>query len=114
MRKSLSVVVAVAFVVMLALPALAGDHGKDVELAGWITDEWCGAKNANEEGAGCAKACAKKGAQLVLFSEGEIYHLSDQKTALEHVGHKVVVKGTLSEDKIEVVSIESAAAADEA
>ena len=32
----------------LALPALAGDSGKEVKLAGWITDEWCGKKGALE------------------------------------------------------------------
>ena len=89
--------------------AMAGDSGKEVKLAGWITDEWCGKNNANKDGADCAKACAKKGAQLVLFSDGNIYKLSDQKSALEHVGHKVVVQGVMKdEETVEVRSIEQA------
>ena len=108
MKKALSIAVALAFVAALALPALAGDSGQKVELAGWITDEWCGEKNANADGAGCAKACAKKGAELVLFSEGTVYKLSDQKNALEHVGHKVIVKGVLKgENTVEVNSIQA-------
>ena len=109
MKRTLSIVAALAFVLALALPALAGDSEKEVKLAGWITDEWCGAKNANKEGAGCAKACAKKGSELVLFSDGTIYKLSDQKTALEHVGHKVIVKGVMTdEETVEVSSIQQA------
>ena len=81
---------ALAFIVALALPALAGDSGKEVKLAGWITDEWCGKNNANKDGADCARSCAKKG-------------------ALEHVGHKVVVVGVTKDDEtVEVSSIEQA------
>ena len=109
MKKTLSIAVALAFVVAMALPVLAGNSGKEVKLAGWITDEWCGKNNANKDGADCAKACAKKGAELVLFSDGNIYKLSDQKSALEHVGHKVVVQGVMKdEETVEVRSIEQA------
>ena len=109
MKKALLIAVALAFVAALALPALAGDSEQEVKLAGWITDEWCGEKNANADGAGCAKACAKKGAELVLFSEGTVYKLSDQKIALEHVGHEVIVKGLLKdENTVEVNSIQAA------
>ena len=64
-------------------------------------------KNANADGASCARHCAKGGAQLVLFSEGKLYKLSDQATALAHVGHKVMVTGTLTEEgQVTVVKIE--------
>ena len=107
MKRTISIAVALAFVLALALPALAGDSGKEVKLAGWITDEWCGKNNANKDGAACAKACAKKGAELVLFSEGNIYKLTDQENALEHVGHKVIVKGVMKdENTVEVSSIQ--------
>lgn len=106
MKKLVSMVFVLALVSAVALPMLAGDEGKEVKLTGWITDEWCGAKNANADGASCARHCAKGGAQLVLFSDGKLYKLSDQKTALEHVGHKVEVSGKLQgEDTIEVQKI---------
>ena len=109
MKKAMSVTLALLFVLAAALPVLAAESEKEVRLSGWITDEWCGAKNANEDGAGCAKACAKKGAELVLFSDGKTYRLSDQRSALEHVGHKVVVTGVIKdENTIEVGSIEKA------
>ena len=111
MKKLGSIAIVLALVSALVLPAIAGDEGKEVKLTGWITDEWCGAKNANANGASCARHCAKSGAQLVLFSEGKLYKLSDQKGALEHVGHKVDVSGKLQgEDKVEVQKIEESKA----
>lgn len=101
MKKALAAVLGLALAV--ALPVAAGD-AETVELTGWITDEWCGVKNANAEGAGCAK----KGAALVLATAGKLYKLSDKELALEHVGHKVTVKGTLTEDTLNVSSIEKA------
>lgn len=106
MRKLVSIAAMLAFLAAPSLPA-SGDAARKVKLAGWITDEWCGAKNANADGAGCVKACAKQGAQLVLISEGKIYKLSDQKGALEHVGHKVLVTGTIEgKDRITIIAIE--------
>lgn len=111
MKKFLSLTVAAVFVLALAAPAFAGDESKEVKLSGWITDEWCGAKNANAsaESADCAKGCAKKGAALVLFSEGKIYKLSDQDAALKNVGHPVIVMGTMDgDDAVTVTKIEKA------
>jgi hypothetical protein len=77
-------------------------------MTGWITDSFCGAKNANEEGATCARDCYKKGAKLELVADGKIYQISDQKAAFEHIGHEVVVTGTLDKDTIKVEKIQPA------
>ena len=82
----------------LAPGAFAGDDTKTVELTGYITDMWCGKANANAQGVGCIKACAKKGSDVAIFAEGKLYKLTDKDAALEHVGHEVVVKGTLNKD----------------
>jgi hypothetical protein len=96
----------------VAGPALAHegqDHGKEVALTGWIVDKDCGAKNAGAEHKDCILACNKKGAPLVLASGEKIYSLSDQKNAKEHVGHEVVVKGTVDDaGNVTVASIEKA------
>jgi hypothetical protein len=98
-----------ALVLALALPAVAGEAGKTVKLTGYITDEWCGAANASAEGKGCAEACAKKGATLVLHSDGKLYKLSDQEAAMKNLGVEVVVTGTLEgDDTVKVTSIEEA------
>ena len=99
-------------VVVLALggvsPLPAADAAQPTMLRGWITDSYCGAKNANAEGAACARECHKGGAKLELIADGKAYQLSDQKAALDHLGHEVVVTGTLEKDAIRVVKIEAA------
>ena len=110
-RKMMRVLTAFALLCVLAMPVLGGDDPKEVTLTGWIADKWCGAKNANDdpESVACAKSCAEKGSPMVLVAGGKTYELSDKKLAVEHIGHEVVVKGTLvSDDKIEVKSIEKA------
>ena len=108
MKKSVSLALAV-LLVGGTLAAFAGGAGEKVELTGYITDEWCGAKNANPDGAACAKSCAEKGSKMAIVSDGKLYVLSDKKQALEHLGHKVVIAGTLGEDGVvQVASIKKA------
>lgn len=44
----------------------------------------------------------------MLAAESNLYRLPDKELALEHVGHKVTVTGTLSEDTLKPTSIEKA------
>jgi hypothetical protein len=89
----------------LAAPALMAD-----EWVGWITDEHCGAKGANEGHKSCALSCAGRGAAFVLYNTADekIYKLSDQAAAKENLGKKVKVTGTVAEDTITVESIADA------
>jgi hypothetical protein len=103
-------VLALAFV--LAAPALAGpghDHGKEATMTGWISDANCGAKNANAEGAGCAKACIKGGAAAVLVVDGKVYTIKgDGKKYADHAGKEVKVTGMVEGDTIEITKVEPA------
>ncbi len=100
MKKALSLTMVLALA-LVALPALAGEQeAKEVELTGWITDQYCGAKNANAENVDCIKACAEKGSALMVYADGELYKISNKEMALQHVGYKVVVKGTIDEDNV--------------
>ena len=72
MKKNSALALALSCALFLSLPALAGEAGKDVKLTGYITDQWCGARNANPEGKDCALECAKKGAALMLYSDGKL------------------------------------------
>ena len=100
------------FVLTLALgitaAAFAGEAAAPSTVKGWITDSFCGAKNANAAGAGCVRDCFGKGAKLELVADGKTYQISDQKAASEHIGHEVVVTGTLDKDTIQVQKIEAA------
>lgn len=105
-KKILALTLA-ALVAALALgAALAADPGGSVALTGWIVDKSCGKANANASGKDCVLSCNRSGSPLVLASGEKLYPLSDQKTALEHVGHEVVVTGTVdAKGSIRVASI---------
>ena len=110
MRKVVSRIVLVAFVVGLASFALAADPG---QWTGWVTDTGCGAKGANAEHASCAAKCVKEhGAKYALYTpdDKQVWVLSDQDAAAKMAGHEVVVKGTADKEKktIEVASMEAA------
>lgn len=105
MKNRVIVIAILALLAAAVSPALAGET---VSKTGWIVDEWCGEKNANADGAGCVKSCAGKGASLALFSDGELIMLDDKERALEHVGHKVVVTGVMTDEGMRVESISKA------
>ena len=106
MKRNALALIALAVVVGLALPALAG-AAKDVKLVGRVPDSCCPEKNANAEGKSCIMECHKNGSALVFFSDGKTYKLADEKAALGHIGYEVVVTGTVSEDgTLKIASIE--------
>lgn len=108
---------AAAILALLAIPAAAapgqgsGPSGEQ-SWTGWITDERCGAANANADGKSCALSCYKGGARLVLYVEGDdrLYHLDRQEEASRHVGHQVRVTGREKDGRIKVIRIEKSAA----
>ncbi len=97
-------------IVALALAgSMAVAEDKKVETwSGWITDEQCGAKNANADGAACALKCHKAGSKLVLYTmhEKELIQLDNQEEAVKHVGHPVTITGTYENGTIKVTKIE--------
>ncbi|MGH9362244.1 MAG: hypothetical protein ACRD2T_10025 [Thermoanaerobaculia bacterium] len=99
----------VLFVLMLALAAglpLAAQP-RPGEWTGWITDDHCGAKGAKAEHKACAEKCLGDGGTLVFYNPADekLYKLDNQELAKEHLGHEVMVKGTVEGDTIKVTSI---------
>jgi hypothetical protein len=107
MRKTLAVMT-VLLLTLVALPALAGEM-KAESWTGWITDSHCGAKGANaEHGKDCVESCTKGGAGKVVFynnADQKLYEIDKTADALEHIGHEVVVTGSLADGKIQVEKI---------
>jgi len=105
MKKLITIAGLAAFVLAGSL-SFAGDTA--TTWNGWITDETCGAKNANADGKACALKCAKNGAKLVLYVEGDkkLVGLDNQDEAMKHVGVPVTVTGTLDGNTIKVQKIE--------
>ena len=106
--KKLSALMGIAALVLAGTLSYGGDKGKSESWSGWITDETCGAKNANAEGKGCALKCHEAGAKLVLYVDGQkkLVGLDNQDEAARHVGHPVIVTGTIEDGTIKVMSIE--------
>ena len=106
--KKFAAIAGVLAVVLIGALAHAGDSGKASSWSGWITDETCGAKNANADGKACALKCAKNGAKLVLYVEADkkLVGLDNQEEALKHVGVPVTVTGSLEGATIKVRKIE--------
>ena len=106
MRKALSLCLAVCF--MFALSAMAfDDMGKSATVKGWISDDKCGAKGANEKAEACTKKCLAAGAKMVVVTDADQKVLTvDNPDKLKgHEGHHVAVTGDVSGDSIHVNSV---------
>ena len=83
----------------------------DSSWTGWISDDMCGAKNAEAAGAECASRCVKEhGAKYVFVNDSDkkVYTVDAQDKAAPHAGHHVVVKGTVDGGALKLTSIEMA------
>ncbi len=84
---------------------LASDKGT---WTGFITDDHCGVKSANESHAECAKKCVAGGKQAVLVVGDKMYKISDPQKVADFVGKKVIIKGELNGDAIDVQKVKKA------
>lgn len=105
MRKVLVLCLAICFV--FALTAMAFDNmGKSATINGWVSDDKCGAKGANDKAEACTKKCLDKGAKMVIVTDKDQKVLMvDNPDALQaHIGHHVAVTGEVKGDNIHVDS----------
>jgi hypothetical protein len=75
---------------------------------GFISDDHCGVKSANEGHAECAKKCIKDGKATVIVVGEKMYKISDPKKVEEFIGQKVTIEGDLKGDVIEVKKVAKA------
>lgn len=96
--------------VMFALGSAA--FAGTASWTGWISDESCGAGNANatKESRECAERCIKNGAPpvFVVDKDQKVLKLSGKVDATKHLAYKVKVTGELKGDTIAVTKIEKA------
>ena len=103
MRKVLALCLAICFV--FALTALAfDDMGKSTTVNGWVSDDKCGAKGANDKAEACTKKCLAGGAKMVIVTDKDQKILMvDNPDALKgHEGHHIAVTGKVMGDSIHV------------
>ena len=94
-----------AVLVVLSLLAFSAAAA---EMTGYISDVKCAkdvAKVESDAHAGCAAACAKKGAALVFVSDGKVYKVDDQAKVQDHAGHKVTITGKVEGDTLKIDSV---------
>ena len=94
----------------LALFAASIASPADGSWTGWISDDMCGAKNA-EGSAECVSKCVKEhGAKYVFVNDGDkkVYTIDAQDKVAPHAGHHVVVKGTVDGSALKLTGIEMA------
>jgi hypothetical protein len=102
MRKIFALMASAALVAALAAPLVA-----QTTVKGEVVDVACAVKKApggkGADHAGCAMACAKKGAPIGVMTEDAIYTITGDYTAnnnaklLEFVAKQVEVTGTVTE-----------------
>src|ERR1700731_2541510 len=103
MRKVFVLCLAICFV--FALTALAfDDMGKSTTVNGWVSDDKCGAKGANEKAEACTKRGPAAGAKMaIVTAKGQKVLMGDNAGGLQgHVRRHVAVTGHVSEDMIHV------------
>lgn len=105
MKKVFMLLVAMCFV--FALTAMAfDDMGKAMTLKGWVSEDKCGAKNANAAGEACTKKCLKEGAKMVIVTDKDqkILMVDNPGALAGHEGHHIAVTGHVMGDSIHVDS----------
>src|SRR5215813_6419849 len=105
MKKVLLICLAFCFV--LAVSALAfDDMAKATTVNGWVSDDKCGAKGANDKAADCTKKCLAGGAKMVVVTDGDqkVLMVKNPDALKGHEGHHIAVTGTVKGDSIHVDS----------
>ena len=106
MRKVLVLCLAMCFV--FALTAMAfDDMGKSATVKGWVSDDKCGAKGANDKAEACTKKCLAAGAKMVIVTDADqkILMVDNPEALKGHEGHHISASGTVKGDSIHVDSM---------
>jgi hypothetical protein len=91
-----------------ALLALFAISAFGADIKGTISDSKCGKAHvdASEKSQKCVAGCVKGGSAPVLVTEdGKILKIDDASKVADHLGHKVIVDGTVEGDTVTVASV---------
>jgi hypothetical protein len=103
MRKVLVLCLAMSFA--FALTAMAfDDMGKSSTVNGWVSDDKCGAKGANDKAEACTKKCLAAGAKMVIVTDKDqkVLMVENPDALKGHEGHHIAVTGHVMGDSIHV------------
>lgn len=77
-------------------------------INGFISEDQCGASHSAPTASAtkCVKGCIARGAAPVLVSDGKVYKLKGEDSAVKNLaGQNVTIKGTVDGDTITVSSV---------
>ncbi|MGC2697507.1 MAG: hypothetical protein WA738_17100 [Candidatus Angelobacter sp.] len=105
MRKIALTLLAVAFLVSVSV-AKDPKAPKASKMAGWVSNEKCGAKDIDN--ADCTKKCADGGSKLVFVSEKDksVVNVDNPDALKGHEGHHVSVTGSLNNGTLHVDKVD--------
>jgi hypothetical protein len=97
---------AAASLLAISASLLSGQSAQTIN--GFISENQCGASHASPTASAtkCVKGCVARGAVPVLVSDGKVYKLKGEDSAVKDLaGQNVTVKGTIDGDTITVSSV---------
>lgn len=92
----------------LALGVMGLSAQSSTTMSGFVSDAHCGAAHSSPsaDATKCIKKCMKGGSDAVLVSDGKVYKLKGDETAVKgYAGKNVTVTGTVEGDTITVASV---------
>jgi hypothetical protein len=108
------------FIIVLVMSALASLNALAGQMTGYISDEKCAVSGSKAKTAaewidpakfeGCAKKCVKAGSPAVFVTEdNKILKIdaASMEKVTAHIGHKVMVTGTVEDGALKIDSISS-------
>ena len=110
MKKFAAILTASCLVMVYAAMATSRQDSSKETRTGWVMDEKCGAKMANEKGAACAKRCVQNGQPVVFVDDKDqsVLKVSNQDALKSHAGEHVSVSGSVENGALHVDNVSAA------
>lgn len=99
-----------SFLILSLVLALFAVSAVAADMTGLITCDKC--RHTDEKAKDCAVSCVKNGVKPVFYNSADqkFYQIVNADKAKPHVGHNVVVTGTVDGDKLTIQSLKMAKA----
>ena len=113
MKKAAAVVVTLMMLGAAGLAFARQDSSSSkAKMTGWVVDEKCGARVANEKGSACAKKCIEGGQPVVFVDDKDqnVLKVANQDSLKSHAGEHVTVSGSVDNGTLKVDHVAAAAA----
>jgi hypothetical protein len=111
MKKAAAVFLTLMMVGFAGLAFARQDSSSSkAKMTGWVVDEKCGAKVANEKGSACAKRCIEGGQPVVFVDDKDqdVLKVANQDALKSHAGEHVTVSGSVDNGTLTVQDVSAA------